>query len=506
MMEKTIKIDRNSRKPLHLQIKDQIRDSIFQGRLLDGKSLPPTRHLAKQLGVNRSTVVSAYNELLAEDLIDSHVGRGTIVRKRSEDPLLALSDQPLHWTEHFDPTSRTIQDSILKDVLEQCAQEDIFSFAAGIPDPDTFPLQTFNHILRGLIDTSGKEVFTSLPTEGYYPLRQLLAEWQQEEGRPISPDETIVVSGAIQGLYLLTRILLSRGDTVVVERPTFMLALRIFQATGARIIDIPMDEYGMRLDILENLLIRQNPKFIYTLPTFQNPSGSVLSLERRKKLLELAYRHHVPVIEDDPYSCLFYGNVPPPSLRSMDKHNHVIYIGTFSKILFEGLRTGWVCAAKEVIEQVSREKQLMDLHSNTLAQYALYAFCQSGYLEKHLKKVRTIYKRKLDTMLSALQKYCSPFLEWNTPSGGYYVWCRLKNGLNSRDLLRELYEMRVAFLYGETFFQDGTGKEYFRLNFSSTPHNRIQEGIRRLQIGLQNLTKKGKKREGKISVLNRPIV
>ncbi len=204
----------------------------------------------------------------------------------------------------------------------------------------------------------------------------MVGRWLGEEGTPVKANNVLITSGAIQGLYLLAKTLLEPGDPVVVECPTFMGGLQIFRAAGARLIDIPLDDAGMRVDLLENFLARQRPKFIYSLPTFQNPSGATLSLERRKKILDLAYQHQVPVIEEDPYSKIYFKDPPPPSLKALDKHNHVIYVGTFSKMLFPGLRIGWVTASRSVIERLAWAKQHIDLHSNSLGQRAIYEFCR----------------------------------------------------------------------------------------------------------------------------------
>jgi 2-aminoadipate transaminase len=222
-------------------------------------------------------------------------------------------------------------------------------------------------------------------------------------------------------------------------------------------------------------------------------------------LLDLAYRFQVPIIEDDAYSHLYYERTPPTSLKVLDKHNYVIHLSTFSKILFPGLRIGWIVAPQQIIERLRQMKQLVDLHSNTLGQWAVYEFCRKGLLEKHLKKAQRVHVQKRDTMISALKKYCSFFMDWNKPGGGFYLWCRLKKGLNSLELLHEVSYEKVAFIPGETCYTDGKGGEWLRLNFTYEKEESIKEGIKRLSKASRRLIKKYKGKIERERFETRPI-
>ncbi len=501
-----IKIDRKSKVPLYLQIKSQIQEMILTGILSEGMRLPPTRKLAEFLNINRSTVVSAYDELLAEGLVDAHVGRGTIVKKRSFFQSENSVFHPFDWTEYLTFSPEPIRDSIIRDIISYCSQEGVISLGAGVPAPELFPTEEFREIIDCLLKKEGNMIFQHFPTEGYHPLREMLANWLVEEGKIVSANEVLVVAGSQQGLYLLAKIFLNPGDLVIVEIPTYLGALQVFRAVGARIISIPVDEKGIRVDILENFLSRQIPKLIYILPTFQNPSGVVLSLERRKKLLELAYKFRVPIVEDDPYSKLYYKDPPPFSLKSLDRYNYVIYLSTFSKILFPGLRIGWLIAPKQIVERLTQIKQFLDLHCNTLGQRAIYEFCKQGLLEKHFKKVREVYSRKRDIMISALTKYCSSFMTWNNPEGGFYLWCELNKGLKSKELLREAFYEKVVFVLGEAFHAEGEGEDYLRLNFTFQKEKLIEEGIRKLGRALNRLIKKSKTQKESERSVTKPVV
>jgi DNA-binding transcriptional MocR family regulator len=505
MALKNIRLDRKSRFPLYRQIKDQIKDMILEDLLPGGNRLPPTRELAQTLRVNRSTVVSAYNELIAEGLIGSHVGRGTVVSKKEPGNELVYEDQPLNWSEFFAAAPKVETLSFYEAFVSPPAQEDFISLGIGVPDPEHYPFLDLKNTIDKVLEEKWRLILQLMLPEGYYPLREVLAEWSVPEGQPISPEEVLISAGAVQAVHLICKLLLVPGDMVVVENPTSTNGLMAFRAAQAKIVDIPIDNQGMRVDILENLLARQKVKLIYTIPTYQNPSGTVLSLERRLKLLDLAQRFRIPIIEEDPYSKLYYDKIPPPALKSLDKYSSVIYVGTFSKILFQGLRVGWVAAAKPVIKQLSSIKYLIDLHTSSLEQYALNEFIRKGLLEKHLQKMRKIYTRKRDLMISALSKYCSDSFSWNTPAGGICLWCQLSGGLKALDLLKEAVYEKVIFIDGKTFAPQGNNDEWLRLNFTYLSESQIEEGIRRLSRAVQRLKKRLRKKSGKESVSLKPI-
>jgi DNA-binding transcriptional MocR family regulator len=293
----------------------------------------------------------------------------------------------------------------------------------------------------------------------------------------------LILSGSQQGLDLAARVFIEPGDTIVVEEPSYIGALQVFRNARARMIGVPTDEHGMRTDILELRLERHRPKLIYTLPTFQNPSGAVLSAERRSHLLELAYRHRVPILEDDTYSELRYEGEPLPSLKAMDKHGFVLYLGTFSKVLFPGLRIGWLVAPRPVVRQFTLQKQAMDLHSNSIGQFVLDRFIKCGHFESHLQNVRRAYAAKRDAMLEALTAGAACGMSWTKPMGGFYVWCRLPDDIDRSRLLSQAVDTGVSFLPGWSCFVDEPGAIHLRLNFSYSNEERIREGISRL-IGI----------------------
>lgn len=501
IMISKISLNKNTRIPLYLQIKNQIKEMILSEIVPEGKSLPPTRELAKALGVNRSTVVSAYNELVSDGFVKTYHKKGTVVVGKNPEKGKTNIQQVL-WQDYFSVSQSKMDISFLRDTITftkhpvtQSSETRIISFAAGYPSPDSFPVKIFQNIINELLNSKKKsEVFSQSACQGYFPLRELLSQQMTLAGHSLSPDEVAIVSGSLQGLYILTQILVDPGDIVIVERPTFLRALQIFKAVGAKIIGIPIDENGMRIDILENLISRQKPKLIYILPTFQNPTGVVLSLERRKKLLDLAHKYQIGVIEDDPYRNVYFENPPSLSLKSLDKNNNIIYLSTFSKTIFPGLRIGWIIAPKQVIKRIIQMKYLLDIHSNTLSEFAFYEFCRRGLFLTHLEKIKKIYRKNRDIMISALENYGKGLKIWQKPEGGFYTWCNLEGGLNSEELLKEALNKKVAFIPGVPFFpSESEGKNWIRLNFTYEKQELIEEGIKRMSSAVEKLIKRNKK-------------
>jgi DNA-binding transcriptional MocR family regulator len=496
-----LRLDRDSRTPLYLQIRNQLREMILDGTLSEGSRLLPERKMAAALGVNRGTVVNAYRELAADGLVEAHVGRGTTVCRlpvsevsgsevAPSHPFDYAQDKPLVWNEYFVPRLEGGRDPLLRDLMALLTRSDTISFAAGIPAPELYPLDDFRQTMTHVLNTVGQALLQPCPVEGYYPLRQTIARRMADRGAALRAENILIVTGSQQGLDLVARAFLRAGDEVIVEAPSYLGALQIFGAAGARLLGVPLDEEGMRLDVLENILVRYRPKLIYTLPTFQNPSGCTMAPRRRLRLLELARRHRVPIVEDDPYGELYYTDQPPAPLLALDQDEYVIYLSTFSKILFPGLRLGWVAAPRPVIERLSQIKQLADLHCSTLIQGAAHEFCGRGALDKHLDRVRDLYRQRRDAMLTALTRHSPAGLEWDEPQGGFNLWCRLPLGLKARQLMTEAARHSVALVPGEVFYPDGGGQEEMRLNFSCPPVTLIEEGVQRLGAAMTTLLKK----------------
>jgi DNA-binding transcriptional MocR family regulator len=475
-----IRIDRDSTVPIYLQICSGIKEMILSGKLPEGFRLPPERRLAQALGVNRSTVLSAYRELKADALVDAHVGRGTSVVPRRFAGTSASRPQPLPWRQLVREGLTEAQDPLVRDLLELSERSDVISLSVGLPAPELLPLETLGTLWAELMDEVGPGMLLHSPTEGLTPFRETLCRLMVARGIRCSPAEVLVLSGSQQGLDLAARIFLAPGDAVVVERPTFFGALQIFHRAQARVLGVPTDAEGMRTDALESLLERQRPKLIYTLPTFQNPSGVVMGLERRRRLLELAHRFQVPVLEDDPYCDLRYEGEPLPSLKALDEQGYVIYLSSFSKVLFPGLRIGWLVAPRPAARQFALAKQAVDLHSSTVGQFLLDRFVRDGHYARHVKAVRTEYALRRDLMDEALRAEAPSGVSWAKPAGGFYYWLSFPDAIRQSQLLARAAELRVSFLPGDACYADEPGENRLRLNFTFAPPEKIRDGVGRL--------------------------
>jgi 2-aminoadipate transaminase len=484
-----VTIARDSKMPIYMQIFEQVRRQILSGELLPGYRLPSERKLANSLGVNRTTVLNAYSELKAEGFIGAKVGDGTVVLSYPDEEMSVYrnTSQEPAWNQLFRQYSSRFDSGLVMDLLKLASRNDVISFATGIASPETGPIQALEGIERELVVNKNYRALIHTPTEGLISLRQAVCMLMQKRGVYCQPDEIMMLSGSQQGIDLVARILIEPGDIVVVEEPTYFPAIQVFRTAGARVIGVPIDEKGMKVDVLEQLLHRYRPKLIYTIPTFQNPSGTQMELERRKHLVELAVKYNVIILEDDAYGDLCYEGHLLPMLKSLDNGGYVIYLSTFSKNIYSGLRLGWMVAHKKIIREFASAKQLMDLHSNSLSQWIVERFIESGSLEEHLVKVCREYKTRRDIMYDALLKYAPTDLIWNRPMGGYYIWCRLPEGVSAIKLISKAAEYKVSFVPGSPFFASGQGDDYIRLNFTYARVNEIDEGVKRLCLAMKEL-------------------
>jgi 2-aminoadipate transaminase len=394
------------------------------------------------------------------------------------------------WTSRYAGRTRNLRSSDIREILHLVDQPDMISFAGGLPAPELFPLAECRAACDRLLKEQGTQALQYGTTEGYLPLREMLARHMARYGIAVTPANMVVTSGAQQGLDLIGKLLLNPGDTVIVESPTYLGALQAWRAYEARFVGIPMDEDGMRLDLLEEALQKQSPKLLYLLPNFQNPSGITLSELRRQRIVELACRYQVPILEDDPYGQLrFEGDHLTPlfvldrercSLPGGEPEEHVLYVGTLSKLLAPGLRIGWIVGAEQVITSLVQMKQGTDLHTGTLAQVLAYEVCKGGFLDRHVRELRQVYATRRDAMLACLEQHMPGGVRWTRPEGGLFLWLTLPPELDARELLKPALEHKVAFVPGASFFATGGGQNTLRLNFSHSTPERIALGVQRL--------------------------
>lgn len=472
-------LDRESRIPLYLQVVEQVRDMISRGALKVGDRLPANRELAETLGVNRTTVSNAYAELEADGLITSHVGRGTFVSAvpKTGEPATAVVVSPIVWNSLLaDQTG----DIWLSPLLHAQQRKETITLAWGLPQSEMFPLDEFRRCVDRVLRRDGRNLLQLGMSSGYEPLRESLSTQLSASGIRAKPDEILITNGCQQSLDLLKRVFVGPGDEVVLENPTYPGALSLFCGTGSKFISVPVTEKGMDLDALEDVLSRRRPKLIYTVPTYQNPTGATLDMLARHRLLGLAIKHRIPIIEDDIYSELRYDGPSLPSLKALDDHGVVISIGSFSKVGFPGLRVGWIVAPREVIDHVNVAKQHCDLHASLLTQAAVYEFSRHGHLQKHIKRVRKAYRQQRDAMLEALEKYFPAEANWTRPAGGMAAWVALPGMLNADEILVHSAENGVIFSPGSHFYSSAPKMNMMRLCFTMASPTLIEEGIKRL--------------------------
>lgn len=391
------------------------------------------------------------------------------------------------WSQRYALRTRRMQSSIVRELLKLTEKPDLISFAGGLPAPEVFPLAEFRAATEKVLAESGPESLQYSRTEGCTRLREMIARHTARYGIKVQPENILITTGSQQALDLIGKVFLNSGDRIAVERPTYLGALQAWNAYQAQFVGIPIDDEGMRTDALEAVL-RSGPKFLYALPNFQNPTGVTMSLRRREALIEAADRFGVPIIEDDPYGQLRYEGDHLPALNVLDARardgqpfsGNVIYLSTFSKTLAPGLRLAWVVAPEEVIQKLVQAKQGTDLHTSTFVQMVAYELAGGGFLNRHVQHIRAVYGARRDAIIAALQKHMPPGVRWTKPQGGLFIWAVVPEHLDTTEILKEAIEERVAFVPGMPFFDDGSGHNTMRLNFSNATPEKIEEGMARL--------------------------
>lgn len=373
--------------------------------------------------------------------------------------------------------------SAVREILKVTQKPDIISFAGGLPSPESFPVAELKEITAAIFAEAGAQMLQYGVTEGFQPLREFLAGWlKTTKNIPAAPDDIQITSGSQQGIDLVSKVFLDPGDQVAIESPSYLAAFQIFNSYQARYLPVSSDEQGMCTDHLEELLQNPDnrPKLVYTVATFQNPTGITMSLERRKRLLELAERYNLLIVEDNPYGELRYEGEDIPTLKALDTNGRVIYLGSFSKVVAPGLRTGYAVVPPAIRPKLTIAKQAADLHSSNLSQEILYEFCRRGLLDPQIKKIRAAYRVKRDAMFTALEKNFPAGVRWTKPKGGLFLWVELPAGSDTAALLPIAVEHKVAYVPGTPFYAGGGGENAMRVNFSNATIEQIDRGVAEL--------------------------
>jgi DNA-binding transcriptional MocR family regulator len=478
------------RYPLGQQVVDELRRRVQAGALGPGDRLPPVRGLARDLGVTPETIAGAYKRLVDEGYLRGEVGRGTFV---AAPPLSAEEDPNAPFEAgsalpQFAQANAATAAAPDRDLLQLANQPGLVSFAASVAAPELAPVDALREALGAVLTQDGPSALQVGATQGYGPLREAVADLLVDRGLHVDASTVCITSGCQQGIDLAAKVFVAAGDTVLVEQPSFLGALEAFRARGARVIGVPIEYDGLRVDALPALIQRHRPKLLYCMPTYQNPTGRSLSAAKRAALLRVAASHELPIVEDDSAGFIqLVGDRAPPSLKADDPAGYVIHLGTFSKLIAAGLRLGWLVAAPPVLEKLVAAKYASDLSSDALVQRAVHRLLADGTLAAHVARVRGEYRRRRDTLVAALgrPRVLPPGATFGVPEGGFNLWLDLsRHGPTSTDLFLEAVRRGVAFVPGPFFYSAGSGgptsaaaRHGLRLSYSAVTPAEIERGV-----------------------------
>jgi DNA-binding transcriptional MocR family regulator len=477
-------VDAASPVPVYRQIYERVARLVDDGTLTPGSRLPASRHLADTLGVNRSTVVRAYQELWALGYLESRPGSYSTVRQRVKTPSESEPgpERLIDWERAAARPARLVHRALESLAAERARPaERAVNFGTLDADRMLCPVDDFRRAVRQVLLADGRALLDYGDPAGYRPLRETIAQRLRVHGVTVSADEVLITNGSQHGIDLVLRLLAGPGTEVVVESPTYALAIPLFRLHGVTLREVAMRADGMDLDELERVLVRHRPALIYTMPNFQNPTGVTTSHGHRERLLALAEEHRVPILEDGFEEELKYFGKCVLPLKSMDAGGVVIYAGTFSKVVFPGLRIGWLAADRDCIERLLAISRFTVLSSNVVSQAAVQRFCAGGAYEDHLRRVHRAYRKRMAVLLAGLKRHLpSAGVRWTQPAGGYTLMLWVETSLSEPELDERLRRAGVLLAPGSSFFAERQREVTFRLSIANLTEDEIEEGCRRL--------------------------
>jgi len=481
-----IALDPASRVPAYLQIRDRIATLVEEGALRPGQRLPPTRTLAGSAGVHRSTVVRAYDELRALGYLESRPGSYSTIRRRARPPgasrpAPAGAAPLLSWASLGSPGARAAQANAVHDEDPAHAAPGAIDFARLAADPALAPGDELRRCLRSVIARGGGAALDYADPAGHSALREAVSARMRAHGVAVSAGEILVTGGAQHALDLVLRLLARPGDRVVVEAPTYGMAHALLRLHGVAPVEVPMRDDGLDLDALDRALSRRSVRLVYTMPNFHNPTGVTTGQAHRERLLALCERHRTPLLEDGfEEEMKYFGQAVLP-IKSMDARGVVLYVGTFSKVVFPGLRVGWLAAPAAAIARLTAIQRVSCLAGNTLAQAAAARFCGTGAFEAYLRRIHRVYRRRMQAMLRGLDEHMPPGVAWTKPSGGYTLWLTLPGAARDEPALcARIAAAGVKVAPGRRFFAKPPASPHARLSIACVDDAQIAEGCRRL--------------------------
>ncbi len=454
---------------------------IESGELTSGTRLPASRQLAKDIDVSRISVVNAYAELRSEGYLSAHPGRGTFVSKDSSAAARTAGTTTA-------PDTSSLPDYSMRDMMRLARKPGVINFSHGAPPLEFFPMNNLRDAMNTVLDRDGARALTYEVTEGYVPLRMTVRDYVSALGIQTRMEHIMITGGAQQGIDLIVQALVAEGETIITANPTYIGIIDIARTRRIHIQGIPMDEDGMRLDCLEHYLMENQPKLIYVMPGFQNPTGNVMPLHRRRQLIHLANEYQVPIVEDAIYhEFRFEGEALPP-LKALDEHGIVIHVSAFTKMLLPGMRIGYIIADSDWQERLVRVKQAADISTSALNQRVIHLMIQRGVLSYQLERNNRELRRRRDAAIAAAEAFFPDGTQWDVPQGGLYLWATLpREGPTAAELFIAAVQSNVAFAIGNIFFLDGGGSHNMRLNYGLQPPGVIRDGFERLGQAWRNL-------------------
>jgi GntR family transcriptional regulator/MocR family aminotransferase len=484
------RIDQQSEIPIYKQIVNGVINVVENQTIKPGFRLPTTRALSENLGVNRSTVYIAYQYLNALGYIESKPGSYTTIRKRNKivNSKTYNSSESFDWDKASNHSSQEVYDYYLKHeaytTLERT--KDLINFTQLGVDKRLFPVEDFRRSMNNVLFYQGKDLLGYGDNYGFLQLREYIASRLQTHGISVVSDNILITNGCQQALELVIKLLVSPGKKVVIEAPTYIDMIPLLKYYKADVIEVPMLNNGMDLNHLEQILKKKKPAFIYTIPNFHNPTGITTSQIHRENLLSLAEKYQVPIIEDGfEEEMKYFGKVVLP-IKSMDKNQIVIYIGTFSKALFAGIRIGWLVGDKNLIQKLASLKKYGDLGVSPLTQAAISNFCQTGYYDLHIRRIQRAYRKRMLTAFKMMKEEFPENVTYTKPDGGYTIWLSLKECECKEESMYKIFiNNGIMISPGSLFFFRSTDSSHFRISIASLDEAEIIEGIKRLGAALR---------------------
>ncbi len=489
-----LKIDRTNPKPLYLQLTEEIKNLIDQEILQAGQSLPSTRSLADKLGINRSTVTRAYEELQGLGYLCSRQGSYHRVEGRKKVARYHPENRSvIPWDRALSAEARAIHEIYLGYSPEKAKsippRQNILNISQLDLDPRLYPMNDFKRCLNHVLHRFGAETLQYGDHRGHPPLREQIAHRLRLHGISVTEKEILITNGAQQAIDMVIRMLARKEARVAIEAPTYAAMLPLLRLNGAEPLEVPMREDGMDLDFLEKTLSEEKISFVYSMPNFQNPTGITTSHSHRERLLNLCLKHRIPLVEDGfEEDMKYFGKVALP-IKSMDSKNIVIYLGTFSKALFPGLRIGWVTADSECLSRLTAIKRFTDLGSGKLVQIVLHEFLKRGYYDKQLRRMHRAFRKRMQVALQTMDSCFPPKVTWTRPAGGYTLWVKLPTRWDKDKINDHMEKFGIIVSPGSYYFYRSEPSAYFRVSIAKRNEEEIEEGITRLSKALRHMGK-----------------